>query len=87
MTRDAEWQSAGMDVTTDPAVVGISMGCEPTKRAAERAINDLHRSVSLVRVLVGGPAGEGEEDSVGLGVDGWAPAAVGAARLVEEQAR
>ena len=87
MTRDAEWQSAGMDVTTDPAVVGISVGCEQTKRAAERAINGLHRSVSLVRVLVGGPAGEGEEDSVGLGVDGWAPDAIGAARLVEEQAR
>ncbi len=74
-----------MDVTTDPAVVGISVGCEPTKRAAERAINDLHRSVSLVRVLVGGSA-LGSADA-SPGVDGWAPAAIGAARLVEEQAR
>lgn len=76
---------AAAEATAELAVIGLSVSCEQTKRAAERAINRLHRSAPGVPVLLGGPALEHEDASLALGADGWAPDAIAAARLIEER--
>ncbi|MDA8296603.1 MAG: cobalamin-dependent protein [Actinomycetota bacterium] len=76
---------AAVEATADLAVIGLSVSCEQTKRAAERAVQHLHRSVPGVPVLLGGPALASEDASLALGADGWAPDASGAARLIEER--
>lgn len=90
----------GADVPTDSLVamadsstvgeltaVGLSASTEAGVAAVARSVVALHRSAPGVPILAGGPAVPSRDAAAGLGADGWAGDAAGAAEAVQELAR
>lgn len=67
--------------TVELRAVGLSASTTPAVASARRAVDELHRRVPGVPVVLGGPAVPTERAALSAGADGWAPDAAGAARL------
>jgi MerR family transcriptional regulator, light-induced transcriptional regulator len=70
-----------MAAAADLAAVGLSASTTSAVVTLGRAVEELHRRLPGVPVLLGGPAVSTEKVARQAGADGWAPDAAGAAAL------